>query len=186
MKYSYTSRALLQILLDIDRLYLTEEELIDDGFISLESLQYLLNNDKVFSEDAMSILHKFYECQMSLDQIEDRVCYNVREISDILKDSRLRLMSLRFSYVGYPILSDGMVEVEKLTAYALRDNTEFMTFFANETYYRTADLWLESGFSDRVPEEYHEELALKLGFTSEEKDPRFLKVLEDSGAIEQI
>lgn len=178
MKYSYTSRALLQILLDIDRLYLTEEELIDDGFISLESLRYLLNNDKVFSEDTMSILHKFYECQMSLDQIEDRVCYNVREISDILKDSRLRLMSLRFSYVGYPILSDGMVDVEKLTAYALRDNTKFMTFFANETYYRTAAEWLDNGFSHRVPEEYHEELALKLGFKSEEKDPRFLKVQE--------
>lgn len=178
MKYSYTSRALIQILLDIDRLYLMEEELIDDGFISLESLQYLLNNDKVFSEDAMSILHKFYECRMSLDQIEDRVCYNVREISDILKDSRLRLMSLRFSYVGYPILSDGMVDVEKLTAYALRDNTELMTFFANETYSRTAAEWLDNGFSHRVPEEHHEELALKLGFTSEEKDPRFLKVQE--------
>lgn len=178
MKYNYTSRALLQILLDIDRLYLQEEALIDDGFISLESLQNLLNNDKVFSKDAMSIMHKFYERQMSADKIENYVCYNVREISDILKDSRLRLMSLRFSYVGYPILSDGMVEVEKLTAYALRDNTKFMTFFANETYYQTATEWLESGFSDRVPEEYHEELALKLGFTSEEKDPRFLKVQE--------
>ena len=186
MKYNYTSRALLRILLDIDQLYLLEEELIDDGFISLESLRYLLNNDKVFSEDAMSIMHKFYECQMNLDQIGDRVCYNVREISDILKDSRLRLMSLRFSYVGYPILSDGMVDVEKLTAYKLRDNTEFMTFFANETYYHTAVKWLDTGFSSRVPEEYHEELALKLGFTSEEKDPRFLKVLEDSRAIKQI
>ena len=178
MKYNYTSRALLQILLDIDRLYLQEEALIDDGFISLESLQNLLNNDKVFSKDAMSIMHKFYECQMLPDQIENYACYNVREISDILKDSRLRLMSLRFSYVGYPILSDGMVEVEKLTAYALRDNTKFMTFFANETYYQTATEWLESGFNDRVPEGCHEELALKLGFTSEEKDPRFLKVQE--------
>lgn len=178
MKYNYTSRALLQILLDIDRLYLLEEELIDDGFISLESLQNLLNNDKVFSEDAMSILHKFYECQLSADKIENYVCYTIQEIADIVKDSRLRLMSLRFSYVGYPILSDGMVEVEKLTAYALRDNTRFMTFFANETYYQTATEWLESGFSHRVPEEYHEELALKLGFTSEEKDPRFLKVQE--------
>ncbi len=183
MKYSYTSRALLQILLDIDRLYLMEEELIDAGFISLESLQYLLNNDKVFSEDAMSILHKFYECQMNLDQIENRVCYNVREISDILKDSRLRLMSLMLSYVGSPIFNDGIVKVEKLTAYTLRDNTEFMTFFANETYYRTATEWSDSGFSHRVPEEYHEELALKLGFTSEEKDPRFLKIKEDSESI---
>ena len=178
MKYTYTSRALLQILLDIDRLYLQEEELIDDGFISLESLQNLLNNDKVFSEDAMSIMHKFYECQMLHDQIEDYVLYKVPEIYDILKDSRLRLMSLRFSYVGYPILSDGMVDVEKLTAYALCDNTEFMTFFANETYYRTATEWLESGFSCYVPEEYHEQLALKLGFTSEEKDPRFLRLKE--------
>ena len=178
MKYIYTSRALLQILLDIDRLYLTEEELIDDGFISLESLQYLLNNDKVFSEDAMSILHKFYEFQLSVDQIEDYVLYDVSEISDILKDSRLRLMSLRFSYVGSPIFNDGMVDVEKLTAYTLRDDTEFMTFFANETYYKTATEWLDSGFSHRVPEEYHDELALKLGFTSEEKDPRFLKVKE--------
>ena len=178
MKYIYTSRALLQILLDIDRLYLMEEELIDDGFISLESLQNLLNDDKVFSEDAMSIIHKFYECGLSLDQIENYVCYTVQEIYDILKDSRLRLMSLRFSYVGYPILSDSMVEVEKLTAYMLRDSTEFMTFFANETYYQTSTEWLESGFSHRVPEEYHEELALKLGFTSEEKDPRFLKVQE--------
>lgn len=178
MKYNYTSHSLLQIMLDINRLYLMEEELIDDGFISLESLRYLLNNDKVFSEDAMSIMHKFYECQMNLDQIEDRACYNVREISDVLKDSRLRLMSLRFSYVGYPILSDGMVEVEKLTAYALRDNTEFMTFFANETYYHTAVKWLDTGFGHRVPEEYREEIALKLGFTSEEKDLRFLKVRE--------
>lgn len=178
MKYIYTSRALLQILLDIDRLYLMEEELIDDGFISLESLQNLLNNDKVFSEDAMSILHKFYEFQMNLDQIEDYVLYKVPEISDILKDSRLRLMSLRFSYVGLPVLTDSLVDVEKLTSYTLCDNTEFMTFFANETYYRTATEWLESGFSHLVPEEYHEELALKLGFTSEEKDPRFLKVQE--------
>lgn len=178
MKYKYTSRALLQILLDIDRLYLMEEELIDDGFISLESLQALLNNDKVFSEDAMSIIHQFYECQFAADKIKDYDSYTVSEIFDILKDSRLRLMSLRFSYVGYPILSDGMVEVEKLTAYALRDNTEFMTFFANETYYRTAAEWLDNGFSHRVPEEYREELALKLGFTSEEKDPRFLKVQE--------
>lgn len=176
MKYNYTSRALLQIMLDIDRLYLMEEELIDDGFISLSSLQDLLNNEKVFSEDAMSIMHKFYECQLTVDQIEDYVCYDVYEILDILKDSRLRLMSLRFSYVGSPIFNDGMVEVEKLTAFKLRDNTEFMTFFANETYYRTATEWLDSGFSHRVPEEYHEELALKLGFTSEEKDPRFLKV----------
>lgn len=30
MKYNCTSRALLQILLDIDRLYLLEEELTDD------------------------------------------------------------------------------------------------------------------------------------------------------------
>ena len=178
MKYIYTSRALLQILLDIDRLYLMEEELIDDGFISLESLQNLLNNDKVFSEDAMSILHKFYESQMNLDQIEDYVLYKVPEISDILKDSRLRLMSLRFSYVGLPVLTDSMVDVENLTAYTLRDNTEFMTFFANETYYSTADKWLSSGFSCYVPEEYHEELALKLGFTSEEKDPRFLQLKE--------
>ena len=178
MNCNYTSKALLQILLDIDRLYLMEEELIDDGFISLESLQNLLNNDKIFSEDAMSIVHKFYECQMSADKIENYVCYTIQEIADIVKDSRLRLMSLRFSYVGYPILSDGMVEVEKLTAYALRDNTKFMTFFANETYYQTATEWLESRFSHLVPEEYHEELALKLGFTSEEKDPRFLKVQE--------
>lgn len=178
MEYTYTSRALLQILLDIDRLYLLEEELIDDGFISLESLQNLLNNDKVFSKDAMSIMHKFYERQMSADKIENYVLYNVSEIFDILKDSRLRLMSLRFSYVGYPILSDNMVEVEKLTAYMLRDNSRFMTFFANETYYQTATEWLESGFSHRVPNGCHEELALKLGFTSEEKDPRFLKVQE--------
>ena len=178
MKYIYTSRALLQILLDIDRLYLMEEELIDDGFISLESLQNLLNNDKVFSEDAMSILHKFYESQMNLDQIEDYVLYKVPEISDILKDSRLRLMSLRFSYVGLPVLTDSMVDVEKLTAHTLSDNTEFMTFFANETYYQTATEWIESGFSHRVPKEYHEELALKLGFTSKEKDPRFLKIKE--------
>ena len=178
MEYTYTSRALLQILLDIDRLYLLEEELIDDGFISLESLQNLLNNDKVFSKDAMSIMHKFYERQMSADKIENYVLYSVSEISDILKDSRLRLMSLRFSYVGYPILSDSMVEVEKLTAYMLRDNSRFMTFFANETYYQTATEWLESGFSHRVPNGCHEELALKLGFTSEEKDPRFLKVQE--------
>ena len=178
MKYNYTSRALLQILLDIDRLYLLEESLIDDGSISLESLRDLLNNDKVFSEDAMSIMHKFYECQLSADKIENYVCYTIQEIADIVKDSRLRLMSLRFSYVGYPILSDSVVEVEKLTAYMLRDNTEFMTFFANETYYQTATEWLESGFSHRVPEEYHEELARKLGFTSEEKDPRFLKVQE--------
>lgn len=177
MKYNYTSRALLQILLDIDRLYLMEEELIDDGFISLSSLQDLLNNEKVFSEDAMSIMHKFYECQLTVDQIEDYVCYGVYEILDILKDSRLRLMSLRFSYVGYPIF-EGMVDVEKLTSYKLRDNTEFMTFFANETYYQTASRWIESSFSHRVPEEYHEEIALKLGFTSEEQDPRFLKIKE--------
>lgn len=29
MKYNYTSRALLQILLDIDRLYLMEEDFLD-------------------------------------------------------------------------------------------------------------------------------------------------------------
>lgn len=50
MKYDYTSNGLLQIMLDINRLYLMEEELIDDGFISLERLQYLLNDDKAFSK----------------------------------------------------------------------------------------------------------------------------------------
>ena len=183
MIYKYTSRALLQILLDIDRLYLMEEELIDDGFISLESLQALLNNDKVFSEDAMSIMHKFYECQLSADKIKDYDDYTVSEIGAIIKDSRLRLMSLRLSYTGHPLFSEGTVNVEQLTAYKLRDNTEFMAFFANETYYHTAVKWLDTGFSHRVPKEYREELALKLGFTSEEKDPRFLKVLEDSGEI---
>ena len=183
MKYRYTSRALLQIMLDIDRLYLMEEELIDDGFISLSKLQELLNNDKVFSEDAMSIMHKFYECQFSADKIKDYDSYTVSEIGTIVKNSRLRLMSLRFSYVGYPVFSNEMINVEKLTAYKLLDNTEFMTFFANETYYHTAVKWLDTGFSHRVPKEYREELALKLGFTSEEKDPRFLKVLEDSGEI---
>ena len=183
MKYNYTSSALLQIMLDINRLYLMEEELIDDGFISLERLRDLLNNDKVFSEDAMSIMHKFYECQMSADQFKDYDSYTVSDIAAIVKDSRLRLMSLRLSYVGYPIFTDSMIDVEKLTAYKLRDNAEFMTFFANETYYHTAVKWLDTGFSHRVPKEYREELALKLGFTSEEKDPRFLKVLEDSGEI---
>lgn len=183
MKYNYASRALLQILLDIDRLYLLEEELIDDGFISLSKMQELLNNDKVFSEDAMSIMHKLYECQFSEDKIKDYDDYTASEIGAIVKDSRLRLMSLRSSYVGHPILSDSMIDAEKLTAYKLRDNTEFMTFFANETYYHTAVKWLDTGFSHRVPKEYREELALKLGFTSEEKDPRFLKVLEDSGEI---
>lgn len=183
MKYHYTSRSLLQIMLDINRLYLMEEELIDDGYISLSRLQELLNNDKVFSEDAMSIMHKLYECQFSADKIKDYDDYTVSEIGAIVKDSRLRLMSLRSSYVGHPILSDSMIDAEKLTAYKLRDNTEFMTFFANETYYHTAVKWLDTGFSHRVPKEYREELALKLGFTSEEKDPRFLKVLEDSRAI---
>lgn len=183
MKYHYTSRSLLQIMLDIDRLYLMEEELIDGGYISLSRLQELLNNDKVFSEDAMSIMHKLYECQFSADKIKDYDDYTVSEIGAIVKDSRLRLMSLRSSYVGHPILSDSMIDAEKLTAYKLRDNTEFMTFFANETYYHTAVKWLDTGFSHRVPKEYREELALKLGFTSEEKDPRFLKVLEDSRAI---
>ena len=183
MKYHYTSRSLLQIMLDINRLYLMEEELIDDGYISFSRLQELLNNDKVFSEDAMSIMHKLYECQFSADKIKDYDDYTVSEIGAIVKDSRLRLMSLRSSYVGHPILSDSMIDAEKLTAYKLRDNTEFMTFFANETYYHTAVKWLDTGFSHRVPKEYREELALKLGFTSEEKDPRFLKVLEDSRAI---
>ena len=35
MIYNCTSNGLLQIMLDINRLYLMEEELIDDGFISL-------------------------------------------------------------------------------------------------------------------------------------------------------
>ena len=178
MKYDYTPRALLQIMLDIDRLYLMEEELIDDGFISLSQLQELLNNDKVFSDEAMSIMHKFYECQFSVDKIKDYDSYTVSEIFDIIKDSRLRLMSLRFSYVGYPIFSNGMIDVDKLTVYKLCDNTEFMTFFANETYYQTAVKWLDTGFSHRVPKEYREELAFKLGFTSEEKDPIFLEIKE--------
>lgn len=178
MKYRYTSRALLQIMLDIDRLYLMEEELIDDGFISLSKLQELLNNDKVFSDEAMMIMHQFYECQFSADKIKDYDSYTVSEIGTIIKDSRLRLMSLRFSYVGCPLFSNGLIDVDKLTAYKLCDNTEFMTLLANETYYQTAVKWLESGFDHRVPKEYHEELALKLGFVSEEKDPIFLEIKE--------
>lgn len=178
MKYEYTSNALLRILQDISEKYLMEEELIYDGFISLDSLRNLLNNDKVLSNDAMWTMHTFYERGKDEYEITKYICRNLSEITEILKDSRLRLMSLRFSYVGLPVLSDSMVDVEKLTAYKLRDNTRFMTFFANETYYQTADNWLSSGFSHRVPKEYHEELALKLGFTSEEKDPRFLKIKE--------
>lgn len=176
MIYNYTSNSLLQVMLDINRLYLMEEELIDDGFISLERLQYLLNDDKVFSKEAMTLIHRFYECQMDLNSLAEHMNLDTSEAFDILKDSRLRLMSLRFSYVGYPIFTDDMIDVEKLTAYKLRDNTEFMTFFANETYYHTAVKWLDTGFGHRVPKEYHEELALKLGFTSEEKDPIFLEI----------
>lgn len=178
MIYNYTSNGLLQIMLDINRLYLMEEELIDDGFISLERLQYLLNDDKVFSKEAMTLMHRFYECQMDLNSLAEHMNLDTSDAFDILKDSRLRLISLRFSYVGYPIFTDGMIDVWKLTAYHLLDNAEFMTLFANETYYRTVVKWLESGFSNRIPDEYHEELAIKLGFTSEEKDPIFLEIKE--------
>lgn len=178
MIYNYTSNGLLQIMLDINRLYLMEEELIDDGFISLERLQYLLNDDKVFSKEAMTLMHRFYECQMDLNSLAEQMNLDTSDAFDILKDSRLRLISLRFSHVGYPIFTDGMIDVWKLTAYHLLDNTEFMTLFANETYYQTTAEWLESGFSNRIPDEYHEELAIKLGFTSEEKDPIFLEIKE--------
>ena len=178
MNYNYTSSSLLQVLKDVNDLYPTEEELIDDGFISLERLQYLLNDDKVFSKEAMTLMHRFYECQMYLNSLAEQMNLDTSEAFDILKDSRLRLMSLRFSYVGYPIFTDGMIDIWKLTAYKLLDNTEFMTLFVNETYYRTTVEWLESGFDDRIPDEYHEELALKLGFASEEKDPRFLEIKE--------
>ena len=146
----------------------------DNRYFDLDRLQDVLNDDKIFSDRDRRIIYLCFERDMAFDEIvaaENVSIEIVRYTIDIMYQ---KLFCFSKVYRGNSAIKD-------IAAYKLLDEGDtYLKLFGNRTYYEVARDYIrnERKFDLQMSRAHATIVALTLGFSGKEIDPRYVLSVE--------